>query len=115
MTRDSKFNSFIKNLLRQGSYKWSERTKALGRARVTRGFYRCEMCLIDTFKRNQVQLDHKIPVVSVEEGFTTWDDYINRLFCSAENFQVLCLTCHSAKTLVEDFERTHYKNEKKKK
>jgi len=114
MTRDSKFNSFIKNLLRQGSYKWSARTDALRKARISRGLYKCATCGIDRFKRGEVQLDHIDPVVSVENGFTTWDDYINRLFCDADGFQVICTTCHDAKTKIEDEMRTFHKNEKKK-
>lgn len=114
MIRDGKFNSFIKNLLRHGSYKWSERTKALGQARIARGLYKCAICGIDRFKRQEVQLDHIDPVVSVENGFTTWDDYINRLFCPAEGFQVICTQCHDNKTKIEDEMRSFHKNEKKK-
>jgi formate-dependent nitrite reductase cytochrome c552 subunit len=51
-------------------------------------------------------------VVDPKEGFTTWDSYIERLFCPAEHFDVLCKSCHEAKTQIEDVMREHYKNEK---
>jgi hypothetical protein len=39
--------------------------------------------------------------VVTEDGFTTWDDVINRMFCEKENLQVLCHECHKAKTQEE--------------
>jgi 5-methylcytosine-specific restriction endonuclease McrA len=59
-------------------------------------------------------MDHKIPVVDPQEGFTTWDSYINRMFCPEENFQVLCSPCHDTKTKSEDHIR-HRKNKSVKK
>lgn len=64
--------------------------------------YLCAVCRKD-FPSKEVQVDHIVPVVS-SKGFTTWDDYINRLFCEKENLQVLCLECHGSKT---EKERVH--------
>lgn len=50
-------------------------------------------------------MDHIIPVVGAD-GFTTWDDYIERMFVDREGFQVLCKACHKIKTDEEKGERT---------
>jgi len=43
-------------------------------------------------------VDHIIPVAA---NATTWDDYINNLFCDSDNLQVLCIGCHKKKTVKE--------------
>ena len=45
-----------------------------------------------------MHIDHIDPVVDPERGFVDWDIYIARLFCSAENLQLLCEPCHKTKT-----------------
>lgn len=62
--------------------------------------YLCAGCDSWTYKEN-VQVDHKIPVVDPVTGFTTWDNYFQRLFCGAENLAVLCTDCHKEKTKLE--------------
>jgi len=62
--------------------------------------YRCNGCKKE-FVQSQVQVDHVVPVVKAT-GFTTWDDYINSLFCSKDNLQVLCLGCHKIKSKDEN-------------
>lgn len=42
-----------------------------------------------------VQVDHIDPVVSPESGFTTWDEYIYRMYSNSDNYQLLCLDCHA--------------------
>jgi hypothetical protein len=44
-------------------------------------------------------------VVDVKVGFTSWDDFIERLYCGKENLQVLCKECHDKKTLKEKKQR----------
>lgn len=104
-------NTFLKNILRRGSFYWKARTEAMTAARVSRGLYRCAICG-DLFGPKEVDLDHINPVVDPRHGFTTWDDYINRLFCDVEGFQVICRADHSAKTLIEDSLREQYKTPK---
>ena len=101
-------NTFVKGLLRRGTFHWRARTEAMTNARVERGKYKCSQCQ-DLFGPKEVALDHILPVVDPKVGFTTWDDYINRLFCPAEGFQVLCHGCHDVKTQIEDQMREHYK------
>jgi 5-methylcytosine-specific restriction endonuclease McrA len=65
--------------------------------------YICSKCK-GSFRSADVQVDHIQPVVG-PEGFTTWDAYIDQLFCDESNLQVLCLDCHKSKTLIEKGER----------
>jgi len=75
---------------------------------VSRGKYQCAECK-ELFGPKEVILDHIEPVVDPKTGFTTWDDFINRLFCPVEGFQVLCHTCSDSKTIIEDHMREHFK------
>jgi 5-methylcytosine-specific restriction endonuclease McrA len=104
-------STFIKGLLRRGSFHWRARNEALVAARVERGKYLCSGCQ-DLFGPKEVALDHIVPVVDPKVGFTTWDDYIARLFCEKEGFQILCNSCHDAKTKVEDLMREHFKTQR---
>jgi len=104
-------NTFVKGLLRRGTFHWRARTEAMTAARVERGKYKCASCE-DLFGPKEVALDHIKPVVDPKVGFTTWDSYIERLFCPAEDFQVICNACHDQKTMIEDAMREHYKSEK---
>jgi hypothetical protein len=116
----SKFVNFIKNTLRRASYRWPGRNEALVAARVARGFYRCAVCHVDTFKRTEVNLDHIEPVVPVEtdwhlpDGSPDWNIFIKRLYVGPDGFQVICLNCHDAKTQIEDEMRAVYNAERKK-
>jgi hypothetical protein len=74
---------------------------ALKKARVDRGLYRCSMCG-ENFKRDDIHIDHIMPIVDPSKGFIGWDDYIEKLFCQEEEFQILCKYDHEVKTLVED-------------
>jgi 5-methylcytosine-specific restriction endonuclease McrA len=65
--------------------------------------FQCAACL-SNFPATAVQVDHIIPVVG-RDGFSTWDDYIERMFVDKEGFQVLCKLCHKKKTLEEKGER----------
>lgn len=97
---DSKFKAFIVNTLRKASYRWPPRSECLKAARVDRGYYSCNMCK-NTFHRKEITLDHIIPVVKLS-GFTTWDNYIERMFPNSEGFQALCNQCHDTKTMTEN-------------
>lgn len=70
--------------------------------------YKCAKCKGD-FPSKEVQVDHKSPVVGVG-GFKDWDTYIDRLYCEADNLQVLCLTCHKEKTKLERQKAKERKN-----
>lgn len=68
----------------------------------------------ELFKSHQVHLDHIEPVIALNSGPFDWNNFINRLFCDVDGFQVLCTACHDAKTSIEDQMRNFYKHEHKK-
>lgn len=100
--------TFVTSLLRRGSFYWKPRSEALARARVARGQYKCAMCE-DLFGPKQVIVDHIDPVVDPKTGFVSWDEYIPRLLCPVEGFQILCHSCSDTKTKIEDELREHFK------
>jgi len=107
---EARTKGFIVSALRQASLKWPPKHEAKGRARVNRGEYLCNRCKEivpasiknDKGKRvNNIYVDHIIPVVDPEIGFTTWDDFIHRSFVGPDDYQILCKKCHDAKTKEE--------------
>jgi hypothetical protein len=111
---EAKFNSFIKNQLRQASRKWAPIQDCLREARTRRGFYICAECGEEVpatvregaKRRKNIYVDHEPPVVDPEEGFTTWDECVERMFAELPSFQALCYDCHSTKTKEETGIRT---------
>jgi hypothetical protein len=101
--------TFVTASLRRASLRWPPRNMALKKARVDRGLYRCSMCG-EAFKRDEIHIDHIVPVVNPANGFVGWDDFIEKLFCEEEQFQILCKYDHEVKTLMEDEMRKALKN-----
>lgn len=93
------------------------RGDAIKLARVSRGFYKCNICKLETFKREDMQVDHIEPAQTLANKMTTWYDliyFISRLFVpTVDKVQVVCKVCHSIKTAVE--RKIRVKNRKKKK
>lgn len=89
------------NKLRRISYQWPPRKAAKIKARVERGKYLCSSCG-GIFGPKEINMDHTIPVIDPHTGFTTWDDFINRLLCDEKNFSVKCKTCHGIKSSMEN-------------
>ncbi len=110
--------TFIKSKLRQASLRWPPRSEALKRARRQRGKYECAYCL-NLFSAERIHLDHIEPVVPLagaplrENGKIDFNIWIERLFCTPEQFQALCTECHNAKTAREDSMRSFYNQKKK--
>lgn len=110
---EAKLRSFIISQLRGSFRRYAIKYEVLREAATTKKInpdtgriaqhYRCNGCKKE-FVQSQIQIDHIVGVVKAT-GFTTWDDYIKSLFCSKENLQALCLTCHKAKTKEENAER----------
>lgn len=105
-------NTFIKGLLRRGTFHWYPRTEAMQDARVSRGQYRCATCE-ELFKASEVILDHIDPVVDPKDGFVDWNTYIERMYPPKEGFQVICIACSDVKTRLEDEMRVHYRKKRK--
>jgi 5-methylcytosine-specific restriction endonuclease McrA len=101
-----KRKQFVVGTLRRASMRWPPRNEIIKNARVDRGLYECAMCK-GHFKREYIDIDHIIPVIDVQSGFTNWEDYVTRLLPDVDGFQALCKTCHESKTILEDHMRTN--------
>lgn len=64
--------------------------------------YMCSFCKCAN-TANEIQVDHINPVVpkKTKQKYMTIDEYVNRLYCSVSNLQVLCFECHKIKTTKE--------------
>lgn len=104
--------------------RWGPKNEAKKRARVSRGKYRCDGCGAvgpatlpplpgNKRRRNNAAVDHVDPVVDPSVGFTSWDEFIERLFCELSNFQVLCWPCHEEKTKLERAIQTERKRKER--
>lgn len=84
---------------------------------LRRVHYECATCKGMFFDRKgakEIAVDHIDPVVDPEVGSTDYHTYIQRLFCSVDNLQVLCnykgerngkKSCHKIKTAEENARR----------
>ena len=103
MWTESQFNNFVRGNLRKASMKWAPINQVKSAARVRRGVYKCDGCgaegpasvRIDGKKYNNAVVDHIKPIIDPEQGFVSWDEFINKLFCEKEEVQLLCHKCHS--------------------
>jgi len=115
---ESRFKSFITSLLRKGTMKWAPKNEVLKVSRTSKGIYLCAGCKeevpvtvkVGGKRVRNVFVDHIEPIVDPTLGFTTWDDYIERMFCEAHNLQTLCKSCHDAKTAIERQKAKERKN-----
>jgi len=106
----ARFKSFVISALRTATRRWPPKFEALRNAFTIRKtnqktgklaqHFKCAACS-NEFVAKDVQVDHIEPVVDPKSGFQTWDNYIDRMFCEAFNFQVLCKPCHAEKTAAE--------------
>lgn len=102
--------AFITSVLRAGSRRWPPKYQTLNEAKTEKKIniksgrlaqhYRCALCQGE-YTNAMVEVDHIKPIVDPKKGFTTWDTFIKRLFCEADNLQVLCKPCHKDKTKQE--------------
>lgn len=111
--KNPNLKTWLTRNLRRCSYRWVPRNEALKSARIERGLYKCAMCSGE-FRKEDIKLDHIQPVVNIKTGFTTWDEYILRMFCNKDGYQCLCEACHDSKTAIEDELRLKYRQDKKK-
>lgn len=117
---EGRLRSFITSTIRAGFRRWPDKYEALNRAKKGKKIneatgrmaehYGCAKCKQE-FTSKDIQVDHIKPVVP-PSGFTTWDDFIARLFCSAANLQVLCKECHKIKTKKETAARAKARSKK---
>lgn len=113
---EARFRGFITSALRGAFRRWQPKYDTLKKAYVDvrvnprsgrmAKHFRCAKCK-DAFPQKEVQVDHKVPIGSVE----TWDIYIEKLFCEDKNLQVLCKPCHKLKSKKETKKRTQNENQ----
>ena len=96
--------SFVRARLRNASFAWPFRTVAKNKSRIIRGLYSCAICG-KQIGNSEIQQDHVEPVVIPEEGFVSWDKFIERLFVDEKGWQSLCFKCHKKKTEEENARR----------
>ena len=112
----ARFRSFVKSGLRALSNKWPPKYECRKAAWVERGVYRCAGYKQKPHnvsasigergkKKNNIFIDHIVPVIDPIKGFTTWDKVVANLFCEKKNLQVLCLNCHKEKSSDERKQR----------
>jgi len=99
---EARYWSFIRSLLRKGFMTYPVKHHVLGQAKqvVTgkrhRFEYQCSHCN-QYHPAKDVQVDHIIPCGSLRCAEDI-PQFVTRLYCEADNLQVLCKTCHQAKT-----------------
>lgn len=100
--------------LRRQHYRWAPKWEAEKRSKVERGLYFCENpdCG-QIMKKKDTQMDHIIPVVNPDTGFTTLDEYAERLFVEVDGYQRLCCECHNTKSAGENKIRKETSKKKK--
>ena len=100
--------AFIINILRHGSIKWPGRSICFKRHRkkvfvrnskegtpIYKYHWQCGVCRKWYKNQKELEVDH---IVEVGPFKGDWNEYIERLFCSQENLQCLCISCHQKKT-----------------
>lgn len=100
----SRYNSFIKGGLRRLFSRYPNKYVALKNAEKGRivnastgrlaKHYQCSICK-KLYPSKEVEVDHIIPLMKDAKN---WDDVVRNMFCATEQLQVLCKTCHKAKT-----------------
>lgn len=105
-------NTFAKGCLRRGSLMWRPISECRRLARKGPNSYECALCK-GLFTSKQTQVDHRQPIVDMKKGFTTFDEYIDRLFCDVDELDLLCTTCHDAKSASETQMRKYFRNKRK--
>lgn len=112
---EGRFRAFITSTLRAGSRRWQPKYDTLNAAKTEKKVnkktgrvaqhYKCEVCG-NEFTAKDMEVDHIDPVVSPKDGFISWDVFIDRLFCEADNLQAICRGCHAIKTKKERKRKT---------
>lgn len=64
----------------------------------------CQVCN-NWESSSKMAVDHINPVVSIDDGFQDWNEFIARLWCDKSNLQRICDTCHDKKTAEERIAR----------
>lgn len=111
---EARFVSFVKSALRGA--RWPCKYACIQQAFVGHGLnpstgrkcklHKCPDCG-QLFPQNGMHADHIVPVIG-PEGFQSWDQFIERLYCEADGFRALCKACHKLVTERERAERAAF-------
>lgn len=93
---EARYFGFIRSALRSAFQKWGPKHEAKKRAKVQYNTYVCAHC-DKWYASSQVEVDHIKPAGSLKK-FDDLPGFVERMFCEAEGFQVLCKECHQVKT-----------------
>jgi hypothetical protein len=105
---ESQFWGFIRSTLRSKSRWWlpileckkSARRAYKGENKRQKWEYLCNSCNL-YFQEKFVSVDHVLPVGTLKCA-NDLPQFVENLFCSQENLQVLCKTCHDVKTKLDN-------------
>ena len=107
---EARFRNFIISSMRVATLRWSPKHKCVDDVFTGMGInpksgrrvklFKCPECELN-YQRKDMRADHVDPVVCPENGFTTWDEYIERMFVEADGFKAICVKCHKKKTAEE--------------
>lgn len=94
----------VREVLMSGRREVPRFNKDGSRAKKDAVQYQCQVCN-EWVGSTKVAVDHVEPVISVDDGFVDWNNFVDRLFCSKDNLQRICEDCHDSKTYVEKIAR----------
>lgn len=129
---DPKTKRMVISYARRISQSWAPRNIAKDKAKIAPALHRCDKCgnmcyegesennyqkYLDQFPDKiilfePIHMDHIKPVVDIN-GWTTWEDFFESLFCPEDNFRALCPPCHEIKTSNENSHRPNFKFKRK--
>ena len=106
---DKRDIEYVKNILRIGTVTWHSRTECLNRGRRLRvvGKYAngkdktlweraCDKCgEWYLLKDNLLEVDHREEIGPFNGD---WNEFLERMYCSVDNLDALCIPCHKRKT-----------------
>lgn len=119
----TKERNLVKGAIRRVFSRSDLRKSALDRAKViirslqrprVKTWYQCRSC--DSYCAGyEMQVDHIDPIIPTYTSLErmTWDQVVDRIWCEESNLRAICLTCHKAKSKIENDERRKYKKERK--
>ena len=96
---EARYFGFIRSTLRAGFTRCGPKHEAKRKAKTGYNAYTCCACG-DTFGNKDVEVDHITPAGSLKT-FADLPGFVERMFCEADGFQLMCKPCHQLKTNAE--------------
>lgn len=93
---ESRYFGFIRSALRAAFQRWGPKHQCKLAAKTGYNQYTCAACE-ETFGSKDIQVDHIVPAGSLTK-FEDLPEFVERMFCEVDGFQVLCKPCHQIKT-----------------